>query len=291
MTRLAGPYRMDNPWRLIAITVVAGAVTFAFVFGFLILPRFQQSNASRSTWETVCQALGFQQYRSAAAVANAGHVPSDVVWSDTFLRKAVSGDPAKGEFIAWNCAACHGAQGFSKRAWVPSLAGMDKAAIYKQLCDFRSDKRLFGVMNGVAQSLSDQDYADVAAYYASLQPGLGSTEGPRVPESGESLHSKDSIRRLVFGGDPARGVAPCAACHGPGGFHLSAPSLRGQHADYIVWQLGQFAQTNRANDINQPMRTIASQLSDEEMARVAEFYSGEKLSDERRQFVEPSLQH
>jgi cytochrome c553 len=138
-------------------------------------------------------------------------------------------------------------------------------------------------MNGIAQALSESDYADVAAYYSSLKPGLKDAVGIRVPGSSDSLHASDATRRLIFGGDPSRGVAPCAACHGPGGFHLGAPSLQGQHADYIQRQLGEFVHGSRSNDINEPMRTIAGKLTDEEMARVAEFYDvGLTLDSERR---------
>ena len=198
------------------------------------------------------------------------------------MAEAVHGDVARGEFIAINCSACHGAQGVSKRSWVPSLAGMDKLAIYKQLNDFRSEKRLWGVMNGIAQALTESDYADVAAYFSSLTPGLKDAVGTRVPGSSDSLHASDATRRLIFGGDPSRGVAPCAACHGPGGFHLGAPSLQGQHADYIHRQLGEFVQGVRTNDINEPMRTIAGKLTDEEMVRVAEFYDAGLAPDSKQ---------
>lgn len=273
MTRLTGPYRTHNPWKAIGISVVTAALVFGFGFGFLVLPRYQQPDTPRSTWDTICRALGFQRYRSAqAADSTPATIPSEVVWTSATVEYAIHGDAKRGEFIAVNCSACHGARGISERSWVPSLAGMDKIAVYKQLEDFRSEKRLWGVMNGIAQALTESDYADVAAYYASLIPGLKDAVGLRVPGAQDSLHATDATRRLIFGGDPSRGVAPCAACHGPGGFHLGAPSLQGQHADYIHRQLGEFIEGSRANDINEPMRTIAAKLTDDEMARVAEYY-------------------
>jgi cytochrome c553 len=289
MSRFTGPFRIHNHWKLIAVSVVTDAVVFAFGFGFLVLPRYQQRDAPRSTWDSICRALGFQRYRSAqTAGIPAAVVASEVVWSSATVAEAVHGDVARGEFIAINCSACHGAQGVSKRSWVPSLAGMDKLAIYKQLNDFRSEKRLWGVMNGIAQALTESDYADVAAYFSSLTPGLKDAVGTRVPGSSDSLHASDATRRLIFGGDPSRGVAPCAACHGPGGFHLGAPSLQGQHADYIHRQLGEFVQGVRTNDINEPMRTIAGKLTDEEMVRVAEFY-GAGLAPDSKQKPEEAI--
>jgi cytochrome c553 len=59
--------------------------------------------------------------------------------------------------------------------------------------------------------------------------------------------------------DPARGVPPCAACHGPGASKPGAPTLKGQAPAYIERQLGAFAQGMRQNDINEQMCTVASQ--------------------------------
>jgi cytochrome c553 len=57
------------------------------------------------------------------------------------------------------------------------LAGMDAAAIYKQLDDHRSGKRLWGVMGAIAKALSVQDPADVAAYFAAQSGGLPALTG------------------------------------------------------------------------------------------------------------------
>jgi cytochrome c553 len=77
---------------------------------------------------------------------------------------------------------------------------------------------------------------------------------------------------LVLVGDPARGIPPCSACHGPAGSKLGAPPLEGQQPDYVERQLAAFAQVMRQNDINRQMRTIATQLRPEEMRAIAEFY-------------------
>jgi cytochrome c553 len=66
-----------------------------------------------------------------------------------------------GAFVALNCTACHGEQGVSQAGLYPTLAGMDGAAIYKQLDDFRVGKRSWGAMNAIAQALSARDFADV----------------------------------------------------------------------------------------------------------------------------------
>ena len=76
----------------------------------------------------------------------------------------------------------------------------------------------------------------------------------------------------IHAGEPQRGIPPCSACHGPGGYKLGAPALEGQHAAYIERQLGEFAQGMRQNDILEQMRVIAKQLTPDEMHAVAAFY-------------------
>jgi cytochrome c553 len=128
-------------------------------------------------------------------------------------------------------------------------------------------------MSAIAKSLSPQDSADVAAYFAAQRDGLPAIGSNRVPESGRSLREADPAQRLVFAGDPQRGIPPCSACHGPGGYKLGAPALQGQHAAYIERQLAAFAQGTRENDIFQQMRIVAKQLTQDEMHALAIFYS------------------
>jgi cytochrome c553 len=149
---------------------------------------------------------------------------------------------------------------------------MDAPAIYKQLDDFRFNKRPSGVMNGMAAALTAQESTDVAAYFASRTVGLPPVNVEGFPQAGHSLRQSDPAIRLVFAGDPERGIPPCSACHGPGGHKLGAPALRGQHAAYIESQLGAFAQGMRQNDINEQMRTIAKQLTAAEIHAIALHY-------------------
>ena len=86
------------------------------------------------------------------------------------------------------------------------------------------------------------------------------------------LFRSDPTIRIVFAGDPKHGVPPCAACHGPGAHKLGAPALQGQHAAYLERQLAAFAQGIRQNDINEQMRTIAAQLTPDEMHAIAVYY-------------------
>jgi cytochrome c553 len=148
---------------------------------------------------------------------------------------------------------------------------MDSAVIYKQLDDFRSGKRSWGAMNAIARALLPQDAVDVAAYFATLRNGLPPIHGEWF-QAGHTLRENNPAIRLAFAGDPARGIPPCAACHGPGGYKLGAPQLRTQQQVYIERQLAAFAQGFRQNDVNEQMRTIAFQLTPQEMHLIAAFY-------------------
>jgi cytochrome c553 len=156
--------------------------------------------------------------------------------------------------------------------WIPNLAGLDRLVMYKQLADFRSGTRLSGPMSAIAQSLTPRQSADVAAYFASL-PGLPQTGGERIPESGRSYRTQDVTKRLIFAGDPRRGIPGCSTCHGPAGYRMGAPALSHQNQAYIEQQLQNFAQGVRANDMHMPMRTIGSSLKPEEIHALAVAYS------------------
>jgi cytochrome c553 len=149
---------------------------------------------------------------------------------------------------------------------------MEAEAIFKQLADYRSGKRSWGVMNAIAKALTLQDSVDVAAHFASRPGRLQVSYGERIPQGGRTFRQTDAGARLVFAGDPQRGIAPCSSCHGPGGYKVGAPTLTGQYPAYIERQVAAFAQGIRHNDIYEQMRAIARQLTPEEMNAVATFY-------------------
>ena len=266
-----------NSWTLGVIAILSGLLVLGFGFGFLILPRFQQGHQAGSVMGGIHNALGFHKHEhTSGSVSPPVQVPTYIVWNESTIREALSGDVARGEFVAYNCIACHGEKSMSSQVWIPTLAGMDRLFLYKQLADFGSGTRLSGPMSAIAQSLTAQQSADVAAYFASLS-GLPEVTGLRIPESGRSYHAADATKRLIYAGDPKRGIAGCATCHGPGGYRLGAPSLARQNAAYIEHQLLNFAQGVRRNDMNMPMRTIAPLIRADEMHALAVAYSNGTL--------------
>jgi cytochrome c553 len=273
MARDQGSFRINNPWAKIGWSIAAGIVVIAGVLGFGVLGRYQQNGPNLDLWNAICRGLGVtSDSRPESEARPALRSSTRIAWTNATLTQIAAGNVAHGAFIALNCAACHGEGGVSTSPLIPTLAGMDSAVIYKQLDDYRSGKRLWGVMGAMAKSLSAQDSADVAAYFAAQREGLPAIGGNRVPESGRSLREADPAQRLVFAGDPQRGIPPCSACHGPGGYKLGAPALKGQQSAYIERQLAAFAQGMRENDIFQQMRIVAQQLTQDEMHALAVFY-------------------
>jgi cytochrome c553 len=272
MARDHGPFTTDNPWPRIGWWSATGLVVVAVVLGFVVVGREQQNGPTLGAWTAICRALGITADTGPASEPQPPlRTPTRIAWTNATLAKIVGGNLEHGVFVAMNCTACHGEQGVSPSGLYPTLAGMDAASIYKQLDDFRVGTRSSGVMNAIGQVLTAQASADVAAYYSSRTNGLAPVVGAGY-QAGHSLREGDPAIRLAFVGDPARGIPPCAACHGPSARKLGAPPLKGQQAAYIERQLAAFAQGMRQNDINEQMRTIASQLTPDEMHAVAEFY-------------------
>ncbi|MHC6528684.1 c-type cytochrome [Vibrio proteolyticus] len=179
-----------------------------------------------------------------------------------------------GKAKSQTCVACHGADGNSQLAMYPKLAGQHAKYIEKQLKDLKLGMTSAGkqgrydpVMSGMAMPLTEEDMADLAAYYASL-PISGNTTPENVVKKGQALYTA---------GDAERGLTACIACHGPrgNGTELSGfPKISGQHADYIKAQLQKFRDGDRNNDMNGMMRDIAKKLTDDDIETLSKYVGG-----------------
>lgn len=182
---------------------------------------------------------------------------------------AQSGNAEAGKVKAAACAACHGADGNSVNPVWPNLAGQNAKYIAKQLSEFKSGTRQNPIMLGMAAALSEEDMADLGAYFSSQTATGGSADASKVA-MGEMLYR---------GGNPAKGIPACTACHGPTGAGVDTsafPAVSGQHAAYVELQLKAFASGERNNDANRMMRDIAGKLSADEMSAVAQYMQGLK---------------
>lgn len=82
---------------------------------------------------------------------------------------AGAGDIKAGRKKASKCQVCHGYDGIGKDPEVPHIAGESDIYLIRQLRAFRSGKRKHPQMSIIARSLSDEDIADLAAYYAAIR--------------------------------------------------------------------------------------------------------------------------
>ncbi|MBE3664800.1 cytochrome c4 [Vibrio navarrensis] len=179
-----------------------------------------------------------------------------------------------GKAKSQTCVACHGADGNSLLTMYPKLAGQHAKYIEKQLKDLKLGMESAGkqgrydpVMSAMAMPLTEQDMADLAAYYSSL-PISPNTTPESVVDAGKVLYTA---------GDAERGLTACIACHGPrgNGTELSGfPKISGQHADYIKAQLQKFRESSRGNDMNAMMRDIAKKLTDDDINTLSQYVGG-----------------
>jgi cytochrome c553 len=178
-----------------------------------------------------------------------------------------AGSAEAGQAKSATCMACHGVDGNSPNPEWPNLAGQHPGYIATQLKLFRSGERKNDLMSPMAMILSDEDIADLAAYFST-----------QTVRGGETEPSKLALGQRVFrGGNVERGVMACAACHGPSGRGnplAGYPSIQGQHAVYTAAQLRAYKSGARATDANQMMRAVAAGLSEEEIDAVASFMQG-----------------
>jgi cytochrome c553 len=148
----------------------------------------------------------------------------------------------------------------------PKLAGQNEAYIVKQVKDFKANTdRQNAIMLGMVAALSDEDAADIGAYF----------QAQSVTAAAESDADKAAAGREMYkGGDLQKGIPACQACHGPNGSGTAGigyPQLGGQFVGYTLAQLKAFKEGTRKNDDKMLMRSIVEKMSEEDMAAVANY--------------------
>ena len=180
----------------------------------------------------------------------------------------IKGDAKAGEGKIAMCIGCHGIVGyqatFPEVYRVPMISGQSAKYIVNALNEYKKGERKHPTMRGIADSLSDQDMADVAAFY--------------------STHTKDAKPVPDKAREPSAQVAQllqkgaCVSCHGEN-FSMtidpSYPKLAGQHKDYLYSALRSYkTDTNpiggRSNAI---MAGMAKQFTNAELKELAGYIS------------------
>ena len=177
------------------------------------------------------------------------------------------GNAEAGQGNAAVCGGCHGVDGNSMIPSFPKLAGQGELYLTKQLIDIRDGARSVPQMSGILTGRTDQDLADLAAYYSAQKVTIGATD-PELLDLG---------RQIYRAGIAAKGVAACSACHSPtgaGNAQAAFPALSGQHADYVIAQLKAYRTETRTNGQAMMMQQVAALMSDKEIEAVASYVQG-----------------
>jgi cytochrome c553 len=266
---LSEPHVLDQPWRMWSSVAAVGILLSGILLGVLVIPIVQGRSVGIDAYTAICRALGILP-GSPAQPTPTDKTPStpvsQVIWTSDILQILARADVRRGHAkVQEVCVACHGEKGDSIGIEFPHLAGQSGAAIYKQLFDYRTGSRAHPMMTDLAKALDQTAIADVAAYYAG-QP-------QRNPNPVTLAESPPAIVRLVEIGDPRRNIPPCSSCHRAGsGGPIETPVLAEQRAEYTEQQLRLYASGKRRNDVYARMRTIAAQLTDEEIRGLAAYY-------------------
>ncbi len=185
-------------------------------------------------------------------------------WTSSALA---AGSKEAGQAKAATCSACHGMDGNSLNPEWPNLAGQGEVYIVRQLKAFKAGQRQNVLMSPMAAILSDEDMADLAAYFSS-QTVRGGEADPSKFKAGQRVYRSGKVNEQVMA---------CAGCHGPdgrGNAPAGFPAIHGQHATYVAAQLRAYKSGARTTDPNQMMRNIAASLSEDEIDAVASFIQG-----------------
>jgi len=181
----------------------------------------------------------------------------------------LKGDIAAGQAKSALCIACHGpnGQGGPNPLW-PKLAGQHASYIVQQLNNFKAQDRQEPTMSPMAAPLTEQEVHNLAAYFESQTPKIGSANQEWL-EQGQKIYR---------GGNKETSVVACIGCHGPQGRGNPAakyPAINGQNAQYMLKQIKDYK-----NGIRKPkgnaviMRDIAVNMSETEMEAVTNYMQG-----------------
>ncbi|OPF65425.1 MULTISPECIES: c-type cytochrome [Hydrogenophaga] len=178
--------------------------------------------------------------------------------------QGVTGSAEAGQKKAEMCIGCHGIKGyqnsFPEIHKVPKISGQSDKYIVSALTAYKKGDRKHPSMRGIAGSLSEQDMADLAAFY-SAQAGAAPAETPKTASAAAAA--------LIQKG-------ACASCHGANfakPIDPSYPKIAGQHSDYLYVALKSY--TVEGNNVvgrsNGVMAGIAKQFKPAEMREIAKY--------------------
>lgn len=183
------------------------------------------------------------------------------------MAQEVKGDAKAGAGKIATCIGCHGIKGyqasFPEVYKVPMISGQGAKYITSALSAYQKGERKHPTMRGIAGALSEQDIADVAAYYEA------SGHQDNAAALGKAPEATGKAAELVKKG-------ACVSCHGESfskPIDPTYPKIAGQHADYLFVALKSYktegnATWGRGNGV---MGGIAKQFSNAELKELANY--------------------
>ncbi len=193
----------------------------------------------------------------------------------------IKGDAkAGGQKIAM-CIGCHGIHGyqasFPEVYRVPMISGQNAKYIVASLNAYKKGERKHPTMRGIADSLSEQDMADLGAYYEQHGNIKPVTKTPKVPDA--------KVAALLQKG-------ACISCHGDNfnkPIDPSYPKLAGQHKDFLFVALKSYKTENQSTwgRSNGVMGGIAKQFSNAELKAMSAYIAS--LDGEMKVIPQPRL--
>lgn len=185
----------------------------------------------------------------------------------------VTGSVENGAKKTAMCVGCHGIIGyqasFPEIHKVPMIAGQSATFISSALAAYKNGDRKHPTMRAIADTLTEQDMADLAAYYAQL----GMKDASPLP--GTAKAPSDSVQALITRDKDNS----CTKCHGAN-FSTpndgTVPKLAGQHADYLTVALKSYKVDGHGivGRSNAVMGGQAKKFSNAEIKELASYISG-----------------
>jgi cytochrome c553 len=174
----------------------------------------------------------------------------------------LAGDAARGAVIGQTCTGCHGIPGYfnaNPAYHVPKLGGQNADYLEVALLGYRRGSRGHDTMQAQASTLSDQDIADVAAYFESFER---EADKPRTLASAAQIEAGRAK------------AATCSACHGAEGVAAAPqwPTLAGQHETYLLAALEQYKDGRRMDLVMNP---LVAPLDEQSLEELAAFYASQ----------------
>jgi cytochrome c553 len=170
------------------------------------------------------------------------------------------------------CARCHGRDGHGRGSGgFPRLAGQSATYLLSALQAFARGDRHSGLMQPIAAALSEPAMRELALHYSSLK-----TSGPVAAPASAAAADPARGAAIAQRGFPEQRVPACVDCHGPATTERNPayPGLAGQHADYLMLQLGLFARRERGgSEYAHLMPPVAGALTREQIEAVARYYA------------------